>query len=186
MGDMEDYEVRMLRRDAQLDWYDGWLEGFEYKSEPRGSLISWLRFTWHCVPCDGVVEIIKRGEHSYEGDCEHVLDREGVDSYRVEDAQHAAYEAAMDLSSLRDCPIHLIRVPMHDWHRDYWGGRDIEVLACGCHIVQPPERRPCPDCPRLSDGSMRAPRVVTRLVVEQHRDPTVAYKLECGHTTIDL
>lgn len=186
MGDMEDAEVRALRRDAELDWYNDWLRDFAENGEARVTLVSWLQFDWYCVPCGTTARIIKRGEHSYEGNCLHVFDREGVDLDRAENAQHEAYEAAMELSSLRDCPIHLVRVPMIDWYRNYGTNREIEVLACGCNIVQPPERRPCPDCPRLIDGEMRAPRVVKRLVVEKHRDPTMAYELECGHTTIDM
>jgi hypothetical protein len=188
MGDMEDAEVRSFRRDAQLDWYYDWLQGFEYKSESRASLISWLRFTWYCVPCGSGTEITRRGKHSYEGYCEHVFDREGLDLSRADDVRHAEYERLMSLSELRDCPIHLVRVPLVDWYRDYRARpqRDTEVLGCGCHLVQPPERRPCYSCPPLVDGTLRAPRVVRRFVVEAHRDPTAAYELECGHSTIDL
>lgn len=186
MGDMEQYEINALRRDAQLDWYYDWLQGFEYKNEPRGSLVSWLRFTWDCVSCGHDVEITKRGDNSYEGDCEHVFDREGVDLDRAENAQHRAYEDAMDRQYMRDCPIHLVLVSIVDWHRNHRTGQDTEVLACKCELTSPPERKKCSMCPRLSDGSHRAPRVVECFVTDEHRDPTTAYKLECGHSTIDF
>lgn len=191
MGDMEQYEIKALRRDGELDQYYDWLGNFPHWTEPRVTLLSWLQFEWYCPSCGRDVTVTKQGEHSYEGDCEHILDRQGVDAQWADMAQERAYEESQRRSELVDCPVHLIPVPVIDWYRDYgaqgYHATYIEVLACKCKIVAPPMRKPCPSCPTLDKRGTMPARLVTRqFTTARQYDATAAYELDCGHTTIDL
>lgn len=61
--------------------------------------------------------------------------------------------------------------------------------TCDCYLDHRPqplrtrERRRCYDCGPVLVGHMR--RVIGHFVTQPRFDPTTAYRLACGHSTID-
>lgn len=77
---------------------------------------------------------------------------------------------------------------------------DLRVMTEPVHdergevVGEEPLRLPCPDCyrdhtgePPPDDRRLWPDRLaIDTFVVDERRDPTAAYRLQCGHSTIDL